>query len=102
MDKKAGFFFSPKRSKNKLEEDILIFFFTIILNLFILNSIHLYLMPWFIPIKNKEGKAIYLQSALPLQKGHIKYNVAPNEAYRLQNFVLNIGKAMCIDLKKIL
>lgn len=61
------------------------FFFMIILILFILNSINL--MSWFIPIK----KAMYVQSALPLQKGHIKRTVAPNEAYRPQNCVLIFG-----------
>lgn len=50
----------------------------IILILFILNSINL--MSWFIPIKKKMKKAMYVKSALPLQKGHIKRTVAPNEA----------------------
>lgn len=44
------------------------------------NSKNLYWMPWFIPIKNIEGKAIDVQSALSGQKGQIKYNAASNEA----------------------
>lgn len=42
-----------------------------------------------------------MQSELSLQNGHIKYTVAPNEAYRPQHFVLNFGYAMCVDFKNI-
>lgn len=47
-----------------------------------------------------EGKSIYVQFALSVQKGHIKYPVAPKGAYRPQNFVLNFGLDMCVDVKK--
>lgn len=71
----------------------------IILILLILNNVNLYLIPWFISIKKIiEGKAIYVQFALSVQKGHIKYTVAPKGAYRPQNFVLNFGLDMCVDI----
>ena len=74
----------------------------IILILLILNNVNLYLIPWFISIKIIEGKAIYVQFALSVQKGHIKYNVAPKVAYRPQHFVMNFGVDMCVDIKQIL
>lgn len=43
---------------------------------------------------------IYEQSALSVQRSHIKYTVAPKEAYRLKNSILNFGLVMCEDLKK--
>lgn len=41
-----------------------------------------------------------MQFALSLQRSHIKYTVAPKEAYRLKNSILNFGLVMCKDLKK--
>lgn len=45
---------------------------------------------------------IYVQFALSVQKCHNKYTVAPKEACRPQNFILNFGQFICVHLKKIL
>lgn len=50
--------------------------------------------------KNHRGKMIYVQFALSVKKGHIKYTVAPKEAYRLHNFILNILVNLCVYIFK--
>lgn len=37
---------------------------------------------------------MYVQFTLSVQKGHIRYTVAPKGAYRPQSFALNFGWAM--------
>lgn len=41
--------------------------------------------------KNKEGKGIYVQFVLSVQRVYIKYTVAQKEAYRLKHFIVNCG-----------
>lgn len=44
--------------------------------------------------KKREGKAIYMQAGLSVQKGLIKYTLAPNKSYRPKLFVLNSVKLL--------
>lgn len=58
---------------------------------FILNIINLYLVPWFILIKNKRAKSNLSVSSPTVQKGHDNCNVAPKLAYRPPIFVPNFA-----------
>lgn len=52
------------------------------IKIFTFMRINLYIMRWFIPIKNYKRKSVHVQVARSVQKGRIKYTVAPKEAYR--------------------
>lgn len=72
----------------------------IIIIVFIFDNVNLFLIAWFISIKNKEGKAIQFKFALSVQNSHIKYTVAPKGVHRPQYCVLNFSSALCVDVKK--
>lgn len=48
-------------------------------------------MAWFIPIKKKEGKGIYVQFALSVPRVYIKYTIVQKGGYRLKHFILNFS-----------